>query len=184
MPAVVVRAAAVPVRVQVPGRRGVEDPVPAALLLPEPAGDEPDALPDRVQVRPAGDVQRDGMPAWDVCDVRGQGVVRHVPGRTVLRDGDVDDAVPGRELLPSRLLGARAVPRGVVLRAGLVGAHGLPAGDFVGGRGRVEAALHVAAAAAGSSVLKEVGGQSTVNAVNDIFPSIVINFAHIRRDRA
>lgn len=152
VPAGIVRAEAVPVRLQVPGRRGVEDRVPAALLLPEPAGDEPDAVPDRVQVRQARVVRSDGVPAGDVRVVRGQGHVRHVPGRPVLRDGDVVDAVPGWELLPARLLGAGAVPRRVVLRAGVVGADGLPGGDVVGGRGRVEDAVHVAAAAAGQSV--------------------------------
>ena len=70
-----VQALAVPVRVQVSGGVGDQDPVPAALLLPERDGDEPDDLPDRVQVRQPGAVRGEEVPAGDVRVVRGEAIV-------------------------------------------------------------------------------------------------------------
>ena len=103
--------------------------MPAALLLPGQAQRQHDAVPARIHVRPAGHVRADAMLAGDVRVVRGEEVVRPVPRGALLPDRDVVGAVPGGVALSQGGVGAGAVPCGQVLPRGVGHAQELPAGD-------------------------------------------------------
>ena len=130
-------------RLQVPGGVVRSDQVPAALLLPEPARHQPDPVPDRLQVRQAGSLRADPLPAGNLRDVRGEGVLQLLRQGEVLPDGDDDGAVPGGVLLPGRGVCADAVSREPVLPHRVGAARRLPAGDIVVGGVRLRVAVHV-----------------------------------------
>ncbi len=123
----------VQVRLQVPGGIVRAHPVPIALLLPGVEELGPDTLPARAQVRPAGHVQADSVPAGNVRVVRGQEVVRQVLQGALLPHADVVGAVSGGVLLPRGGVCAEAVPGGQVLPGGVVQAQRLPGGQAEGG---------------------------------------------------
>ena len=116
-------------RLQVPGAVVRTDPVPVALLLPGVEEHGADGVPDRAQVRPAGHVQADRVPAGDVRVVRGQEVVRQVLQGALLPHADGVGALPGGVLLPRGVVGAEAVPGGQVLPAGVGKGQGLSGGE-------------------------------------------------------
>ena len=113
-------------RLQVPGGVVRSDQVPAALLLPEPARHQPDPVPDRLQVRQAGSLRADPLPAGNLRDVRGEGVLQLLRQGEVLPDCDDDGAVPGGVLLPGRGVCADAVYREPLLPPGFCRADPLP----------------------------------------------------------
>ena len=119
------------------------DRQPASLLHSAAAGYQSDALPDRVQVRPAGSVQRDEVSQRNLRVMRGEEVVRSVPRGAVLPDRDQVCAVPGRVLLRGRQLCAEAVPGKQLLPAGVFGDDRVPGRQEVDAWGEVGTGLHL-----------------------------------------
>ena len=119
------------------------DRQPASLPHSAAAGYQSDALPDRVQVRPAGSVQRDEVSQRNLRVMRGEEVVRSVPRGAVLPDRDQVCAVPGRVLLRGRQLCAEAVPGKQLLPAGVFGDDRVPGRQEVDAWGEVGPGLYL-----------------------------------------
>ena len=119
------------------------DRQPASLPHSAAAGDQSDALPDRVQVRPAGSVQRDEVSQRNLRVMRGEEVVRSVPRGAVLPGRDQVCAVPGRVLLRGRQLCAEAVPGKQLLPAGVFGDDRVPGRQEVDAWGEVGPGLYL-----------------------------------------
>ena len=107
-------------RLQVPGQVVRSDPVPVALLLPGQKEHSPDALPYRTHVRQGGPVRGAQVRAGDLCDLRGQEVVRPVPQGPLLLHADVVCAVPQGVVLPGGIICSPALPGGQDVPAGVV----------------------------------------------------------------
>ena len=137
-------AGALPVRIQVPGGVCDQDQVPAALLLPQRARHQPDRVPDRVQVRQAGPVQRHRLPARHLRVLRGEAVVRPVPQGAVLPHGDLLGALPQGVLLSAGVVGTEAVPGGGLLPARFGAPEPVPGGQVVLPGVPLRVAVHLA----------------------------------------
>ena len=122
----------VQLRVQVPGGIVCTHRQPASVLHPEPTGNEPDAVPDRAQVRQACDVRRDPLSKRDLRDLQGEEGMRPVPQGQVLPDGHQVGAVPGGVFLRGGSGLADQVPCQPLLPARVVGADRLQGGSDVG----------------------------------------------------
>ena len=130
------------------------DQVPATFLLPGDEQCQHDAVPDRIQLRRGGHVHADGVLSGDVCDVRGQEVVRPVPRGALLPHGDVDCLVPGGVLLSDRGVGADAVSCKHVLPAGVGQAQKLPSAEELGAGVQVGRAVQMRRAGLGGRALE------------------------------
>ena len=122
------------------------DQVPVALLLP--LGEEhcPNAVPDRIQVRPAGHVHTDTLPARDVRVVPGKAVVCQLHQRAVLPDHIVVPDLPGGELLRRGGGYSGPVSAEQLLSARVAPAHQMPGQQSVWAGIQDGFAVHVSAA--------------------------------------
>ena len=146
----------VQLRVQVPGGLVCAHRQRAPVLHPGEGRCQPNGVPDRLQVRPAGHVQRHQVSQRDLRVLRGEEVVRPVPRRAVLPGCDQVGALPGGVLLRARLVVSDAVPVQLLLPAGVVQGRRLPGPKEVGPGGEVERVVHVIPRAPGGSCAGEV----------------------------
>ena len=124
-----------PLRLQVPSRLSQGDSVRAALLLPKPRQRKPDLVPAGLHLPVRRHVRPAALQPRVVCLLRRQGPMRPVSGRPLLSDGVELYPMPRRQLLPEGVVGAGGVPGGLVLQDRGIGAHLVPEGEHVDGRG-------------------------------------------------